>query len=228
VGPATRLPRVASGSLAAPLRVRGKDASHRPLQTNLHHEHSWISLDFLRLPSGFAPERSSRGEPRPRPKPRAGDPRAGGVKRRLTALLPLRSAGLTAPRRSEGRVPLGTVPRASGASGGTPPGTACSAVPEASKAASDALYRCPARASLRTVCPGARTAASAPLVKEGGAPRPSAPFHRRRAPSAPACAGASGAARRLPAIDTIHEHDRMDHTGPLRRARLPSRVEPGR
>jgi hypothetical protein len=47
--------------------------------------------------------------------------------------------------------------------------------------------RCP---SLRTGRPAARTAASAPLVKEGGAPRSSAPFHRRWAPSTPACAGA--------------------------------------
>jgi len=191
----TALPRVASGSLAAALRVRGKDASPRPLQTNLHHEHSWL---------------------------RSTSSRERGVKRRLTALLPLWPAGLAAL--AEARVARRSVPcSASGASSGTPPGTGLSAVREASGSASDALCRARCRSSSRTSLPGARTAAPAPLVKEGGASRSSAPFHRRRAPSTPACAGASGAARRLPAIDTIHEHDRVDPTEPCpERVRLPS------
>jgi hypothetical protein len=49
----TVLPRVASNSLAAALRARGNDASHRPLQTNLHHGHSRASLDFLRSHPGL-------------------------------------------------------------------------------------------------------------------------------------------------------------------------------
>jgi len=138
------------------------------------------------------------------------------VKRRLTALLPLWSAGLAAL--AEARVARRSVPcSASGASSGTPPGTGFSAVREASGSASDTLCRARCRSSLRTTLPGARTAAPAPLVKEGGASRSSAPFHRRRAPSTPACAGASGAARRLLAIDTIHERDRVDpHRTPSR------------
>jgi len=76
-------------------------------------------------------------------------------------------------------------------------------------------------------CPGARTAASAPLVKEGGAFRTSAPFHRSRGPSAPACTGASGAARRLPAIETIHEHVHVDPPDPSPIARGLTLVRPG-
>jgi len=126
------------------------------------------------------------------------------------------------PRRSEGRAPLGTVLRErsferravwDGVFGRS----------RGEGSASDTLCRARCRSSLRTTLPGARTAAPAPLVKEGGASRSSAPFHRRRAPSTPACAGASGAARRLPAIDTIPEHDRVDPTGPRpERVRLPS------
>jgi hypothetical protein len=49
VGPKPpRYPTSPRETLRSALRARGKDASHRPLQTNLHHEHSWTSLDFLR------------------------------------------------------------------------------------------------------------------------------------------------------------------------------------
>jgi len=100
----------------------------------------------------------------------------------LTALFPLRPARLAAL--AEARVARRSVPcSASGASSGAPPGTAFSAVPEASGSASDALCRARYQPSSRTTFPGARTAAPAPLVKEGGASRSSAPFHRRRAPS---------------------------------------------
>jgi len=81
--------------------------------------------------------------------------RARGVKWRLTALLPLRSAGLAAL--AEARVARRSVPcSASGASSGTPPGTGFSAVREASGSASDALCRARCRPSLRTTFPGSQ------------------------------------------------------------------------
>jgi len=67
--------------------------------------------------------------------------------------------------------------------------------------------RCP---SLRTGRPAARTAASAPLVKEGGAPRSSAPFPPPMGAVHACLRRRFGAARRFPAIDTIHERDRVD------------------
>jgi len=88
------------------------------------------------------------------------------------------------PRRSEGRAPLGTVLRErsferravwDGVFGRS----------RGEGSASDTLCRARCRSSLRTTLPGARTAAPAPLVKEGGASRSSAPFHRRRAPPRP-------------------------------------------
>jgi hypothetical protein len=135
------------------------------------------------------------------------------VKRRLTALLPLWPT--LAAALAEARVARRSVPcSANGASSDTPPGTAFSAVREASKAASDTLCRARADPSLRTSPPRCQDRRLRSSRQRGRRASIQRAFPPPMAPSAPACAGVSGAARRLPAIETIHERDCLDHTEP--------------
>jgi hypothetical protein len=65
------------------------------------------SISSARLPARTG--KLVPGSARPEAETSSWDPREGGVKRRLTAHLPLRSAPARSPRRSEDRAPLGTV-----------------------------------------------------------------------------------------------------------------------
>jgi len=159
-----------------------------------NHEHSRSSLDFLRSPAG------SHRQTRPGERPARGrNLKLGPSRRRSEEALDgapsasVSSGSQPSPERGS-RAARYRSPRRE-VRVGVPPGRRFRPSERREGAASDALCRSRPRwgfrlpsarggPSLRTARPGARTAASAPLVKEGVALRPSAPFHRSHGPSA--------------------------------------------
>jgi hypothetical protein len=178
------------------------------------------------------------GSARPEAETSSWDPREGGVKRRLTALLPLRSAPARSPRRSEGRAPLGTV---------LPEGRF-----ESARRLDGVFGRPRGEGELpltRSVAPGLGGAFAFPRprrpILSDGPPgsqnrclRSSRQRGRRtsaqrafppvaRTLGDPLARALSGAVRRLLAIETIHEHDRWNPPEPFPVARGCPRA-PGR
>lgn len=181
------------------------------------------SISSARLPARTG--KLVPGSARPEAETSSWDPREGGVKRRLTAHLPLRSAPARSPRRSEDRAPLGTV------------------LPEGrfeSACRLDGVFGRPRGERelplTRFVAPGLggafafpRPEAVHPCGRPAREPGPLPPLlsSKRAAHLDPARLSAgeeplgtrlrrrSGATRWLLAIDTIHEHNRANPTGPL-------------
>lgn len=194
-----------------------------------HHEHSRISLDFLRSPAG------SRRRARPGERPARGRNLMLGPSRRRSeeALDGAPSASVSpgsqpSPERGS-RAARYRAPRRE-VRVGAPPGRRFRPSERRGGAASDALCRSRPRwgsrlpsardgPSSRTARPGARTVASAPLVKEGVAPRPSAPFHRSRGPLRSRLRGRFG--RRSPASCNRNDSRArpLEPTGPFPVAR---------